>query len=377
METAAILSMVGTQLSAYRAPLRFCLRVTVAAVLAYALAHLLPIPLHGLWAVLTAVLVTQLSVGGSLGATTEYVIGTLGGVIYAGALGALLPHATPLAMAGVLALTVAPLAYAAALNPSFRVAPFTGVIVLLISSQLGEGPIESALYRLFEVALGCAVAVVVSLLVLPDRAHRLGLDAAARALDQLASALPKLLAGFTRHADPIEIGHHHDEIGRSVTAFQAVATEAHRERLVNLAAEPDPAPLSRTLLRLRHDLVIIGRAGVLPLPDVFAHRLGPLLEPLGASVSDFMHASARALVSRSSPPSLDRMEAALAAYTSEITALRNEGLTRMLSSSEAEHVFALGFALEQLHQNLSDLARCVEECAQPAAAGKGGRAGTT
>jgi uncharacterized membrane protein YccC len=80
------------------------------------------------------------------------------------------PHTTPLALAGVLALTVAPLAGAAALNPSFRVAPFTGVIVLQISNELGEGPLESALYRLLEVALGGAVAVTVSLLVFPERA---------------------------------------------------------------------------------------------------------------------------------------------------------------------------------------------------------------
>jgi hypothetical protein len=39
------------------------------------------------------------------------------------------------------------LALAAALNPNFRVAPFSAVLVLLISGQLSEGPIESALYR--------------------------------------------------------------------------------------------------------------------------------------------------------------------------------------------------------------------------------------
>jgi len=116
---------------------------------------------------LTAVVVTQMSVGGSLHATTEYVLGTIGGAIYAAAIGVLIPHPTTLALAGVLALTIAPLAFAAAVNPSFRSAPFTGAIVLLIAGQVGEGPIESALYRLLEVALGGGVAVVVSLLVLP------------------------------------------------------------------------------------------------------------------------------------------------------------------------------------------------------------------
>ena len=100
--------------------------MTVAAVLAFALAQVWNLPLHGLWAVLTAVVLTQISVGGSLHATTEYVMGTIAGAIYAGGVGVLVPHTTTIALAGVLALTIAPLAYAAAVKPSFRVASFTG-----------------------------------------------------------------------------------------------------------------------------------------------------------------------------------------------------------------------------------------------------------
>jgi uncharacterized membrane protein YccC len=237
----------AAQVKAHRAQLRFCLRMTVAALLAFALTQLLAIPLHGLWAVLTAVIVTQISVGGSLRAATEYVVGTQGGVAYATLVGVLVPHATPLALAGVLALTVAPLAGAAALNPSFRVAPFTAVIVLLISNELGEGPLESALYRLLEVALGGAVAVTVSLSVFPERAYGLGLDAAARALDQLAQVLPALLGGFSRKLDLDEVRRIQDATGEAVANCQAIAAEAKRERFVNLGAEPDPGPLARTL----------------------------------------------------------------------------------------------------------------------------------
>jgi hypothetical protein len=75
------------KLSAHRAKLRFCLRTTVAGLFAFAIAELTSIPLNGLWVVLTAVVVTQLSVGGSLRATLEYIIGTVGGAI--------LPHTTP------------------------------------------------------------------------------------------------------------------------------------------------------------------------------------------------------------------------------------------------------------------------------------------
>jgi uncharacterized membrane protein YccC len=124
MTIGAAWTRARTRLSPYRAQLRFCLRMTAAALLAFALAQIWNIPLNGLWAVLTAVVVTQMSVGGSLHATTEYLLGTIGGAIYAATIGVLIPHPTTLGLAGVLALTIAPLAFAAAVNPSFRSAPF-------------------------------------------------------------------------------------------------------------------------------------------------------------------------------------------------------------------------------------------------------------
>ena len=261
---------VGHYVGPYRAQLRFSLRVALAALLAFALAQVLTIPLHGLWAVLTAVLVTQMSIGASVRAAAEYVVGTLCGVIYASAIAVAIPHANTIALAGLLALTMAPLAFAAALNPIFRVAPFTGALVLLISGQLGEGPVEAALYRLLEVLLGGAIGVTVSLLVLPERAHGLGLEAGARILDQLARALPKLLTGVTQELDVDEVHRIQSEIGRSIAGFQAHAAESKGERLFSLVARPDPSSLSRTLLRLRHDLVMMAARRSYRCPRVSA-----------------------------------------------------------------------------------------------------------
>jgi hypothetical protein len=116
------------------------------------------------------------------------------------------------------------------------------------------------------------------------------------------------------------------------------------------------------LLRLRHDFVIIGRA-VTPIPNDIAQRLKPLLSRIGQDVSEFLGGAAAALVLRRDAPSLAPTEASLNAYGLAINALRNEGLTRALSNSEVERFFALSFALEQLHNNLIDLARCVREWA--------------
>ena len=99
----ALVSHRGVQLA-------LSIRVTIAALVALALAQLLQLPLP-LWAVLTAVIVTQMSVGRSLKATFDYLVGTLGGAIYGGAIGVLIPHASELGLLAVLALAVAPLAF--------------------------------------------------------------------------------------------------------------------------------------------------------------------------------------------------------------------------------------------------------------------------
>ena len=359
--------MLGA-LRAYRAQLRFCVRVTVAGLAAFAVAQALTIPLHGLWVVLTAIVVMQTSAGGSVRATIEYLVGTLGGAVYAAVLGVLIPHPTVLAQGGVLALAVAPLALAAAFNPNFRVAPFSAVLVLLLAGELGGGsPVQSAIARVFEVALGGAIGVTVSLLVFPERAYRLGLQAAVRTLEQFARALPEFLAGFTRQLDVGEILRIQDQLGAAVAGFQAIAAEARHERFVRLLAEPDPAPLARALLRLRHDLVIIGRAAATPLADDIGGRLQKPLSGFAAAAGRFLRECATALARRGSPPALGAVDAALAAYLAEIASLREEGLTRALPGSELERLFALGFGLEQVRQNFSDLHHCVQEYARKSA----------
>ena len=60
----------------------------------------------------------------------------------------LIPQTTMLVTIGMLALAVAPLAYLAALSPSFRVAPFTAIIVLFLSGEFGESTVTSALHTI-------------------------------------------------------------------------------------------------------------------------------------------------------------------------------------------------------------------------------------
>jgi uncharacterized membrane protein YccC len=329
-------------------------------VLTLAAAQLLHLPI-ALWAVLTAVILTQINVGRSLKATMDYLISTLGGAIYAGAIGALVPHDDQFAVFAALALALAPAVLLAALYPRFSAAPFTAVMVFFAPTITHTGPIAAAFERVIEVAVGCVVGLVVSLVVLPARAHDLAIEAATQMLGLMARFVPELFAGFTRQLDQPALADMQNRIGEAFTRFDKVAAEAGHERITRISAEPDQRPLLRTLLRLRHDIIMVGRAAMAPLPDTFLPRLAPCLARVSESVADYFRASAAALSARQAPPSLDTVEAALDGYAAEFAALRREGFTRALADEAAERIFALGFALDQLCLHLRDLTRCVAE----------------
>ena len=71
--------MLGS-LRGHKTQLSLAVRLAVAAVAAYAIARALHLMLP-LWAVLTSLIVTQMSVGRSLKATRAYMLGTGGGAV--------------------------------------------------------------------------------------------------------------------------------------------------------------------------------------------------------------------------------------------------------------------------------------------------------
>src|ERR1700733_15496739 len=117
----AFLKRAWAWLKSRRVELGLGIRVTVAAMsaLVIALAVGLRLPLG---AVLTSLIVTQMSVGRSLKATRDYMFGTVGGAIYGGAIAVLIPYSGELGLLGLLVLAVAPLAFIAAINPSLNAA---------------------------------------------------------------------------------------------------------------------------------------------------------------------------------------------------------------------------------------------------------------
>ena len=359
---AGLLATIREWIRRYRLQLILALRVTVGALSAFALAQVLHLHLP-LWAVLTSLIVTQMSLGRSLKVASDYLIGTFGGVAYGGALAILIPHESEWALLAVLALAIAPLAFIASFRANFNVLPVTAIIVLLVPSMQHVSPAASALDRVLEVTIGGAVGFIVSFLLFPSRAHEITIQAAADMLDLMADALSRFLEDHTRELDLAERRRIQDGIATALTRLNATGVEAEHERNARLTSGPNTGPLLRTLLRLRHDIVLLARAVGCDLPEEVSAQLARPLKQVESEGRNFLRASGAALRDQKPPPPLGAVDAAFRDYIERFGAVRREGLTRDMKSEDAERLFALGFALEQLREHLVEVHRVVGEWA--------------
>lgn len=354
---------IRTWVHCYQMQLILALRVTAAALLALALAQALH-PHFPLSAVLTSLIVTQASLGHSVKVASDYLIGTFAGVAYGGALAILIPHDSEWALLAVLALAIAPLAFIATFRPNFNVLPVTAIIVLLVPGMQHLSPTASALDRVLEVTIGAAAGFIVSFLIFPSRAHAITIQAAADMLDLMADAVTRLLMDNTGELGAAERQCIQDAIAVALTRLTPTAAEADHERKARLTAGPETGPLLRALLRLRHDIVMLGRAAGCELPEEVAARLTPALRNIELVGCDFLRGSGVALRNQTSPPPLRAVNVAFRNYIEEFGAVRREGLTRDMKSEAAERFFALGFALEQVREHLLEVHRAVGQWAR-------------
>jgi uncharacterized membrane protein YccC len=355
---------IGSWLAGRGGEMRLALRTTLAGLVTFALAQLFQLP-QGYWAVLTSVIIMQGSVGGSLKASVDRMIGTFAGAIWGVAVTLAIPHHDIATMTLALALALGPLALVAALKPSFRVAPVTAIIVLLSTTSLQAGPVSYAIDRVLEIGLGCVVGLAVSLFVLPGRAHGLLAEPAAEAVRSCRELVLVLLQDLAAPADRPRLLEIHRRLRRAMARAETLAEEAKREQANRLADGPDPEPVVRNLRRLNHDLTAVGRAVMTPLPEEGRRHLAAPVGALRDAIADFLAAAADAFMARRSPPALGPIDTALLAFDEAIADMRKLAALRELSGEAVAQVYGLAFALRQLRENLRDLADRIAERAEP------------
>ena len=339
-----------------KSELRHAVRVSAAVVAAYALSSLLHLP-QGYWAVFTAVIVVQASVGATITASIERLLGTIvgGGV---GACAAMIHARFPDAGGPILAITAAALTFVAAVRPSLKTAPITAVI-MLIGMQTHMDPLVAAVHRVAEITVGGLVGVAATLLIFPARAHATVVESVSKIAGVQADLLEHYALKLKGGETALETLTQYDAMLKVLAKLQTAMNEADRESASKLSDHSVTDALPRTLWRLRNDCVMIGRAlrEAFPSPGLAL----PSAAMLNACAG-FLRASAALL---SGGPRPDRVAFAQAhqAFQTAVETLREGGGTRALAFDDAARVFGLVFAVENLFGNLGDFEERVEEAA--------------
>ena len=152
-------------------------------------------------------------------------------------------------------IVIAPAAVLVASKPVFRFAPFAAALVLLLA---GSGDFGFALDRVAEIGLGCGIGVLVSLLVLPERATAVLVDHAAAILEALGAFAVVLLV----ENDPAARQRLEWNMRNAFAQLQNDLKEVQHERSVLLLrSDPFPEQLVRHLQRLRTDVNMLGAGG--------------------------------------------------------------------------------------------------------------------
>ena len=349
--------------AARQGELRHAIRVSVAVGGAFLVGAGLHLP-QSYWAVFTAVIVVQTSIGGTITAAFERLLGTIvGGVVGVGA--AYLRAQTVLEEGLILSAAIAVLAFAAAVRPSLRVAPITAAIVLVGGSTTHMDPLAAAGWRVLEILIGSIIGLSATLLIFPARARKTVAGRVAQNAVELAGLLEI-------HARRLEGGEVQDELHqayqasrKTLTAVEQAATDAARENSTGFGEASLPDGLVDGLRRVRTDCVMVGRALAQPLPRAVSDTLAPCAEALLRAMAGELRACARAL-------NLDvtvvdtSLTQPRAAFEEAVERMRQARLTSDMTFDAAARVYGLVFALESLLDNLADLADRVDELAATA-----------
>lgn len=343
--------------AARKTEIRHAIRVSAAVGAAFALATLLRLP-QGYWAVFTAVIVVQSSLGATITASTERFMGTVVGAL-AGAVAAYLHTKWPEFGGLILCVTVALLAFLASMRPALKAAPVTAVIMLIGGTTAHLSPLVAAGWRVAEITVGSIVGVAATLLIFPARAHASVVANIQKIAGLQAHILDDYVLVLRGTPGPTDHLKAQDDLRTALAKLQTAVTEADRESASKLSDRSVSDALPRTLWRLRNDTVMVGRTLREPLP---ASDLAPAAADMLEASGRFLRGSADLLAGGPRPDRIAFAEAHQAFQTC-VEGLRQNGVTRDLEFDDAARVFGLVFAIENLFANLGDFEERIEEAA--------------
>jgi uncharacterized membrane protein YccC len=330
---------------------RQAIQTTVAAVLSYLVALTLQLP-QAFWAVMTAIIVVQASVGAALGQALDRLIGTILGA----AVGAVLVTTMSANRTMLLALAVFGLSYVAAARPSLRLATVTAAIVIMSDQMLGS-PIAAAVDRVAEISLGAAIAVAVTLLLFPARAGSALAEQVSKTMPLFADHLQSTIDAALGKPLPVDDFRKRNATIRAAVRAGDLLAEASRAELAGrLSRHADPAAVLQAVRRLWHSLLSAARASRVALPANLVEPLAPALSQFAAAAQSVMTDLDARYRGSTVTPDFTRLEMAQGDLDAAVSALRATGIFRSVPTDQAARLFTLLFALGQTAENLHDVA---------------------
>ncbi|WP_296583334.1 FUSC family protein [Xanthobacter sp.] len=344
------------------AHLKLALRATIAGIVTYLLAEQFALP-NGYWAVLTAVLVVQATLGASLSVAIDRALGTLaGGVV--GVAGAMLAGKSPLETLLVLSVALFIAAALAARSTSFKLAPVTVVIVML--AHPGDvAPWLSGLTRVAEIALGGVVGLLCAILILPERALGKLFPYCAKALRLTAQLLDLGRGGLLGQGiDPSIIDRLNGGARLALRAADLRLVEVRAEQAGRLTTQTDPAPVVRGARRLWHSAIILLRNADRPLDEPVAGLVSATLTAATTALSAQMSAIADRLDGQPVADLAGRADvasAAVAALEARVEELNTQGAFGAVGAETLTALFSAVSACVHMRENLEELAARLAE----------------
>ena len=345
---------------------RLALRATVAAFLAYLLAEWLDLP-KGYWAVLSAILVVQSSLGASLAIAIDRCLGTLaGGVIGVGF--AILAGPSFSLTLGFLVLGTFLAAMLAARSASYKLAPVT-VCVVMLADPSHVNPWISGLERILEISLGGAVGLACALLVLPSKAREYLYPHVADVLDGCAELIDLGARGLVEGTlDPSALDATNTRVRIALRAADTRAGEAKRERIGFFFSQSrDMTPLVRGGRRLWHTVIMLLRGSAHPMDKELGRDVGPALTAAAAAlaaVARALAASMRGETGTDIDATLETASGAVTALDAQMDRLAQSGAFSGDGASLVQLSAAVA-ACEHLLENLTELAARLKDIRAP------------
>ncbi|MGE4371569.1 MAG: FUSC family protein [Xanthobacter sp.] len=338
------------------------LRACIAALVTFGLGTALHLP-NSYWAVLTAVLVVQSTVGASLSIAIERTLGTLvGGVV--GVAAAALAGTSQLLTFLALGLGILITSTLSARSSAYKLAPVTVVIVLLAEASHASAWV-SALFRLMEIGIGGVTGVLCALLILPARALVFLFPHCAEVVRNCARLMAMGRDGMLgRPYFPDTVDALNARTRTVLRAADGRAKEAHTEQ--RWSGQLDAAPVVRSCRRLWHSVIIMLRNAERPLPEALRTHIGPELDRAVEALCTHMEAlSARMENGPSDAQAAMAARISVAALEARADNLNAAHVLDAASGADLTALFATISACTHVRNNLEDLAQRLTELHVP------------